>query len=218
MSKFGVAIEFHQDGPPIAGARVVTISGPPEPRVEAVLALVDKVDELRARLAGGASVSAASSGTISAAVSTFHGSEPAPLPANQGQPAPWPSPSSWQPLEAAGSGVTPLPTAQALGSGSGNPAIAWPVRTPAERALLAGIQASGVLNHQLTMRIPRGLLASLDVEELARRSGGARLEVAAQGVGEADPTHCFVTVVGQRISTSLATLYLQEKMAQQGLA
>merc|ERR1712106_260086 len=89
----------------------------------------------------------------------------------------------------------------------GLPTAAWADRSPAEKALLAGIQASGVLDHRLTMRVPRSIHFYLD--EVARRSG-AVFELGAGEAASADPDHLYVTAVGPRMATSLAALYIQE--------
>lgn len=80
----------------------------------------------------------------------------------------------------------------------------------AERAVLAGIQASGIFDHRLSISIPKAFLPHLGLAEIAQRSG-ARLEVSPVDAASA---HCFVTVLGLRLSTSLAVLHLQARLAQ----
>lgn len=81
--------------------------------------------------------------------------------------------------------------------------------TPAERALLTSLQASGALEQRLTIRVPEAVLGRLD--DVSFRSG-ARFELCS-GAAEEDPGHHFITAVGSRTATSIAALHLQECMA-----
>lgn len=232
MSRFDVHLDFNQDAMKIAGGRPVGISGTAASRAEAVLALVSKVDELRARLASGNSnsIGFASDTCASSAVGVGVGHQNAAPAAGaaiaspclgvgtgsySGQGACMASQGPSAPMATAGVGAgelrkLPLSDREVADTAS---IAEWPARTAAERALLAGIQASGVLSHQLTMRVPRDVLLWLDSEDLEHTTG-ARLEVCIPDGGADDTEYCYVTLTGQRMSTSMAVLYIQEFLSQ----
>jgi len=221
MTASGANVTFNQDGPAIAGGRPAMLSGTPEARAEAALAMAEKVDELQARPGS------------SAPTGGFNGSD-----AGSSAPNGWQAPrartdssrtdvgrmSVEPPMSAprSGGGYSSI-ASPAMASGKAQPylgkdlpSVAWTDRSPAEKALLAGIQACGLLDHRLTMRVPRGVIAHLD--EVSRRSG-AMFEVYddEDEDGSLDPDHPQVTAVGPRSATSLAALYVQELLSRDAL-
>eukprot|EP00406_Dinophysis_acuminata_P067483 CAMPEP_0179273524 /NCGR_PEP_ID=MMETSP0797-20121207/33056_1 /TAXON_ID=47934 /ORGANISM="Dinophysis acuminata, Strain DAEP01" /LENGTH=453 /DNA_ID=CAMNT_0020981951 /DNA_START=6 /DNA_END=1367 /DNA_ORIENTATION=+ len=86
---------------------------------------------------------------------------------------------------------------------------------PAKAPLMAGIQASGVLNNQLTLQVLRDVIDRVDLPELERRTG-VTIMVKRAMVDGADSNKCFVTLVGQRLCTSMAILYLQQMLVEAG--
>merc|ERR1719265_2507764 len=88
--------------------------------------------------------------------------------------------------------------------------------TANERAFMNQLRATGALSQQLTLCMPRPLVERLrgysgHLEEITRVSG-AQVDVAESG----DATKLLLTFTGARVATSLAVLYLQEKMLQLG--
>eukprot|EP00933_Yihiella_yeosuensis_P017100 TRINITY_DN14380_c0_g4_i1.p1 TRINITY_DN14380_c0_g4~~TRINITY_DN14380_c0_g4_i1.p1 ORF type:complete len:357 (+),score=66.99 TRINITY_DN14380_c0_g4_i1:158-1072(+) len=196
VARTGVDVIVNSDSNLVAGARCVRFS---EPTIgvstsEAILALVEKVDELRERLATG---SRGSGGYTDAASGFKHNTSGG----GSAQGFPRAQSHMGSPMDSTGSSPLPLGASEFFTDGRS--------QTASELALLKGIQASGVLDHKLTIQVPRVVLDCLDIQDLERRSG-ARLEISGESP---DGSHLLVSAVGQRVSTALATLYFQEAMA-----
>ncbi|CAE8607618.1 unnamed protein product [Polarella glacialis] len=219
MVRTGVDILIDQDSS-VAGARTASFPGTAVGScTEPILELVSEVDELRERVAAGVASTSAPNSRASASPSPgmslsgvardVHAGSSGGAAAFCSEPLPGRGQAEMPDRAGAGYGDQ----REGLGyrssppGGSQSPA-GWPIRTQAERALLDGIQASGVLDHKLTIQVPQSMLIRIDFQDIERRSG-ARLEVSQRRVGE----DLSVSVAGQRIATALAALYLQEAMA-----
>jgi len=208
MERSGVTIDIDRDGR--LDSHIARISGPsPEVQADAAIAVVAKVEELRNR--HNTSSMHGYSDRHSDPGSAYGASIQGPRSGASTPPTAW---STTVP-----SGRSTPPGAGSFGLGGSSPlerelgALGGQTMTSkmssGERAFLAGIHASGILDHRLTMRIPHGVVRYL--EDIALASG-ARLETGAADVGGADPGHLFVTACGTRIATSLAALHIQEAM------
>eukprot|EP00927_Polykrikos_kofoidii_P047458 TRINITY_DN41626_c0_g1_i1.p1 TRINITY_DN41626_c0_g1~~TRINITY_DN41626_c0_g1_i1.p1 ORF type:complete len:563 (-),score=87.98 TRINITY_DN41626_c0_g1_i1:87-1775(-) len=197
MDRFAVDIVFAQDGPLIAGAQPASISGgAPRRCAEAALAVVRRIRKLRGQVAPS---SARSSSVASTRLASVDGA------------------TAWA---AGAAGFMGFANVCAGGdTASFAPAFTdvctaeWTAKTPAELAVLAGLQASGAISCRLSMRVGEAVVQDLDIGEIERRSG-ARLEVVGD-VASASSQHrfCYVTAVGTKLATSLASLYLQQRMS-----
>lgn len=200
MSKHKVDIIFRADSQQIAGARVAEISGSNTCAVDAVMAVMNKMDELRSQQNSNTTQqntsTSSSNWTSSPAAIHPHRSQVLHIDETMTSPPPF------TPFDQEDHGVQ-------------GPMIGeWSTGTSAERAVLAGIEASGVLNHRLAIRVPVAAANQLDTDSIACKSG-AVVTVSAPGANGAGREHCFVTATGSRVSTSLAALCLQQSMIWQ---
>eukprot|EP00928_Gymnodinium_smaydae_P034277 TRINITY_DN24334_c0_g1_i1.p1 TRINITY_DN24334_c0_g1~~TRINITY_DN24334_c0_g1_i1.p1 ORF type:complete len:536 (-),score=102.51 TRINITY_DN24334_c0_g1_i1:194-1774(-) len=232
--RFGVDVSLDNDGPAVAGGRVAVITGSPAACGEAALALHSKVAELRTRQqysAGSADYLAAPASV--AAPATLPLVPPTLPPASAPEQIRRPPQATWTHDQAASTAVGPPPgmhggaCAQAAYpassaaplpamSGAGTLPPGAGVAPTAEQAVLAGLQASGVLNHRLAISVPRHAIPALGLDDISRQSG-ARFEIAGAEAGT-ETANCFVAAVGPRLATSIAVLHLQERMAKLGVA